>query len=69
MGNFENNKYGLQNPYLIVKFFNFLSLGFSRAVVSACVSGMLVLLVRIQFSVLAAYMYLDKTKIVSERDM
>lgn len=35
------------------------SSGFSRAVVSACVSGMLVVLVRVQLSVLGAFMYKD----------
>ena len=36
-----------------------LLLGFSRAVVSACVSGMMVVLVRVQLSVLGAFMYRD----------
>ena len=43
----------------------FLFLGFSRAVVSACVCSILVLLVRLQFSIVAAYLFCDKDSIVS----
>ncbi len=41
--------------------------GFSRAVVSACVCSLLVMIVRLQFSIVAAYLYSNKESIVSIR--